>query len=52
MNNEEIILVGCTCPTCTTEDFRSVDDLCMDPECLWGEIDPECPLHGEEGKMP
>jgi hypothetical protein len=35
----------CTCPPCTTEDFRSVDDMCADPDCCWGDIDPNCPIH-------
>jgi hypothetical protein len=33
----------CTC-VCTTEDFRAVDEICPDSDCLWGR-DPNCPEH-------
>lgn len=38
----------CTCPDCTTGDFRAVDEMCHDPDCHFGEIDPGCPVHGDD----
>jgi hypothetical protein len=38
-------IADCTCPPCTTEDFRDADEICPDSSCPWGQ-DPTCPFHG------
>lgn len=35
----------CTCPPCPTEDCRSVDEMCTDPDCQWGKY-AGCRVHG------
>ena len=36
---------SCSCPPCTTAEFRTADEMCPDPACPWGK-DPNCAVHG------
>lgn len=44
---DPVSLAECTC-VCLTDDFRTADEWCMHPDCLWGK-DPDCSRHGGPG---